>query len=389
MKLLPFQINASTQITERFIKYMEDPLLITRNKIVPFYQNLYSITGSGKTLILADAVEQIRTQLPTEPIVLWLSKGKVIVLQTYTNLSTGKYAELLGGYDVKPLLECTYDDISEPEQGLLLVATTGKFNQKDMENGDRKIFQIALDNADKSLWEMLKLRKYENGIRRQLIIVYDEGHNLSDQQTELLLKLEPDALIASSATMKIPEALSKIIDRLKRDKEWKDSDFVTTVKSSDVVKSGLVKQHIMLGGYITPMEIALDEMLDDMENVSKSANKLGLSFSPKAIYVSNTNIASGVDYKKSILVPFNERMARPIVIWRHLVSKGIDPSDIAIYCNLKFDSKFPPPPNFNLFNGGDSDYANFISGTYKHIIFNLTLLHCLDLDNAVQVCLRI
>jgi type III restriction enzyme len=44
-----------------------------------------------------------------------------------------------------------------------------------------------------------------------------------------------------------------------------------------------------------------------------------------------------------------------------------------VYCNLKFDAKFPPPPNFNLFAGGDSDYDKFVAGNYRHIIFNLTL----------------
>ena len=58
MELLPFQIEASAQIAERFHEYMEDPLTITRARLVPFYQNLSAITGSGKTLILADAIEQ-------------------------------------------------------------------------------------------------------------------------------------------------------------------------------------------------------------------------------------------------------------------------------------------------------------------------------------------
>src|SRR6267143_4070996 len=120
MELLPFQIDASTQIAERFVKYLEDPLLVTHSKIVPFYQNLSSITGSGKTLILADAVEQIRSRLPIEPIVLWLSKGRVVVWQTFANLSTGKYAELLGGYQVKPLLDCKAADVEDSKRGLLL-----------------------------------------------------------------------------------------------------------------------------------------------------------------------------------------------------------------------------------------------------------------------------
>ena len=38
MELLPFQIEASAQIAERFQKYMEDPLTISRSGavIVPF-----------------------------------------------------------------------------------------------------------------------------------------------------------------------------------------------------------------------------------------------------------------------------------------------------------------------------------------------------------------
>ena len=113
MQLLPFQINAASEIANKFSQYMADPLLITRTKIIPFYQNLSSITGSGKTLILADAIQQIRSQLPVEPIVLWLSKGKVVVWQTYHNLSTGKYASLLGGYRIKPMLDCTLSDIED------------------------------------------------------------------------------------------------------------------------------------------------------------------------------------------------------------------------------------------------------------------------------------
>src|SRR5213080_3140651 len=131
MERFPFQIEASAQIARRFQAYAQDPLTITKSRSVPFYQNVSAITGSGKTVILADAVEQIRSRLPIEPIVLWLSKGRVVVWQTFANLSTGKYAELLGGYQVKPLLDCTAADVEDSSRGLLLVATVGKFNQKD------------------------------------------------------------------------------------------------------------------------------------------------------------------------------------------------------------------------------------------------------------------
>lgn len=374
MELLPFQIQTSSQIAERFNQYMADPLLVKQSKIVPFYQNLSSITGSGKTLILADAIEQIRSRLPVEPIVLWLSKGRVVVWQTFNNLANGKYSALIGGFDVKPLLDCKLSDVEDSSRGLILVATVGKFNQKDKEQGDRKIFKVGLDVASQSLWDMLKTRKDIQGRRRHFIVVYDEGHNLSNQQTDLLLELGPDALIAASATLRIPLALETTINRLRQDKNWQDDDFVTAVRSSEVVKSGLVKKQIMLCGYLTPMEIAINELLAEMKKADATADRMGLEFRPKAIYVSNTNVVDGASVKEDSARPFSERMARPILIWRHLVENGgVNPKDIAVYCDLKFDQKIPRPATFNLFAGGDSDYDQFMTGNYRHIIFNLSL----------------
>jgi type III restriction enzyme len=374
MELFPFQIESAGQIAERFHAYAQDPLTITRNRTVPFYQNLSSITGSGKTVILADAIEQIRSRLPVEPIVLWLSKGRVVVWQTFTNLSTGKYADLLGGYQVKPLLDCKATDVEDSSHGLVLVATVGKFNQKDKDQGDRKIFRVALDVAEKPLWELLRTRKDGSGRRRPFVVVYDEGHNLSDQQTRLLLELDPDALIAASATLRVPEALRKTIERLQEDKNWSEGDFITAVQSSRVVKSGLVKRHIMLGGYVTPMEDAVNDLLNTMRKADAEARKLGLPVRPKAIYVSTTNTVDNVSTKEDMTRPFKDRMARPILIWRHLVEHGkVNPAEIAIYCDLKFDAKLPPPRTFNLFSGGDTDYDRFIAGNFRHVIFNLTL----------------
>jgi type III restriction enzyme len=107
-------------------------------------------------LILADAVEQIRSQVPLEPIVLWLSKRRMVVWQTFANLSAGKYASLIGVFDVKPLLDCRPENVGNADRGLLLVATVGKFTQRYKEEGDRKVFRVRLDVAHQSLWELLK-----------------------------------------------------------------------------------------------------------------------------------------------------------------------------------------------------------------------------------------
>lgn len=373
MELKNFQIEASEQIVERYESYMRDPLYIRKNEIVPFYQNLSAITGAGKTLVLADAIEQMRTITAIQPIVLWLSKGRVVVGQTLENLSNRKYVDNIPSYVVKPLLECKNQDILDDTKGLVLVATVGKFNQKDKEAGDRKIFQTGLDEASESLWEMLKRRENDRGIQRELVIIYDEGHNLSDQQLDLLLELKPDALIAASATTRVPQRLEKYIERLKSDNGMTDADLITAISNKVVVDSGLIKKHISLGGYLTPMEIALNGLLADMHDVEDLCEKYGCDFRPKAIYVSNTNVLAKTSQVDNVMVPFNERLARPIQIWKYLIEQGVSPDEIAVYCDLKFDKKFPKPDNFHLFSGGDNDYEEFIAGNYRHIIFNQSL----------------
>jgi len=374
MELFPFQVAASRQIADRFDAYMRDPLTTTRTRIVPFYQTLSAITGSGKTLILADAVEQIRGRLPLEAIVLWISKGRVVVLQTLANLADGKYRPIVPSFDIMPLQDCKAANVENSGRGLILIATDGKFNQKDKEKGDRKIFKVQLDVDNASLWTMLKSRRDQSARRRPLIVIYDEGHNLSDQKATLLMELEPDAIIAASATMALPQALSPMIDRLRTDKGWADSDFVTAVSSVDVVNSGLVKRHILVGGYLSRMETAVDDLLEQMKKAEKAAKTKRLPFLPKSIYVTTTNAVDGVPIKEDAARRFVDRQARPILVWRHLVeNRGVDPSTIAVYCDLKFDDKHPPPDAFNLFSGGDSDYENFTDSGYSHIIFNLSL----------------
>lgn len=373
MDLLPFQEAAATQIADRFGEYIIDPLMIDMKRRVPFFQMLVSITGSGKTLMLADAVSQMRTRVPREPVVLWLSKGRVVVGQTYSNLTSGKYAANIPGFLVKPLLELAPSYLEDAATPLLLIATVGKFARKDEEGNDRKIFEAQLDLADDSLWTLLKNRRLPNGERRPLIVIYDEGQNLSDLQTARLMELGPDALISASATPSVPEAMERVLARLRSDKSWTKDDFRTVVSSPAVVTSGLVKQRISLGGYVTPMETAVDAMLADIKEAAAAAAALDEPFRPKAIYVSTTNAIDGASTAEDAERSFDERRARPIVIWRHLVASGIDPSKIAVYCNLTFGKKTPPPKNFILFGGGDRDYDRFAEGGFEHIIFNLGL----------------
>jgi type III restriction enzyme len=377
IELKEFQKAAADQIAERFAKYYAAPPMRGRRgnlRVIPFYQGLDSITASGKTVILADAVSTISTLLPMPPVVLWLSKGKVVVDQSYTNLAAGgKYNHLLGNAAFSYLAKYDPVDVRDADEPLIYFATVGTFNQKDKEEGARLIFKSEIDTAEESTWNALKLRVDGADARRPLLLVYDEAQNLTDQQMDLLLELEPDALIAASATMKLPTQLGNEVKVLKEE-GWSDEELVTDVDAKAVADSGLVKSRIQLGGYEAPMEETIDSLIADMKDCEKEAAVHGVG-APKAIYVCKTNIVEGnsmqMDDPKQ---PFLQRRSPPILIWRYLTEQcDVDPVSIAVYLSLKTNKDYPVPADFRLFKGGDKDYADFMAGDFRHIIFNLSL----------------
>ncbi len=377
IELKEFQETAADQIAERFAKYYDDPPMrgTRRNRrVVPFYQELSSIPASGKTVILSDAVSVISTLLPIAPVVLWLSKGKVVVDQTATNLAPGgKYHHLLGTAQFNYLAEYDATDVRNATNPLVYFATVGTFNQKDKQEGSRKIFQSEIDTADKSTWNELKQRLDAEDHRRPLVLVYDEGHNLTDQQVDLLLELEPDGLIAASATMKLPTQLGAEIKKL-QEEGWNKKELVTSVDAKAVAESGLVKSCVQLSGYEAPMEETIDSLISDMRDAERDASAYGVG-APKSIYVCKTNIVEGDSTRMDDpRQPFLQRRSPPILIWRHLTERcKVDPAEIAVYCSLKTHKNYPLPDNFELFKGGEKDYAAFSAGDFRHVIFNLSL----------------
>jgi type III restriction enzyme len=368
ISLFPFQAQASGSIADRYREFITDPDRPTRKGYgkLPFYQSLQALTGAGKTPIIADALTQMRTTFPIEPVVLWVSKGKVVVDQTLANFDDGgKYHHLVSDFITIPLRDCTQKHIEETMDGLILMGTTALFNQKDKES--RRIFEVQKDTGGISLWEALMQRWTLDGKKRPLIIFYDEGHNLTDQQSDLLMELKPEAFIMASATPKLPGRLAEIVDLLQRN-GYDAASLGTAIKSTDIVEAGLVKREVQLGGYVTAEEAALSAMLTDYDDLKNVVTAQGAHFIPKCIYVCDTNIAHDE------LKPFASRSAPPIRIWRYLVETcNVDPSEIAVYCDLKVTQTQPVPPTFTLFRGGEDDYGKFVAGNFKHIIFNLSL----------------
>src|ERR1700733_507287 len=250
IELFGFQRLAADTIADRYADYWQNPALTGRQRApraLPFFQSLASITASGKTVILAAAVADIAVGLPVKPIVLWISRGKVVVEQSYANLADGgKYRHLLGPADVHPLANYDKTTVTLTSKPLVYFATVGTFNQKDKEEGSRLIYKCDIDNTDQSTWDSLKERLDQDRHRRPLIIVYDEAHNLSDQQTDLLLELEPQALLLASATMRLPARLASEMNELKAKTGYEDSWLVTHVDAGAVADAGLVKSTVLL-----------------------------------------------------------------------------------------------------------------------------------------------
>ncbi|MFN3337564.1 MAG: DEAD/DEAH box helicase family protein, partial [Thermomicrobium sp.] len=203
LELKVFQNTAAGYIANRyafFANHSDRPR--KGKKPRPYFQALSALTGAGKTPMLAHAVSLMRTHMDGEPIVFWMSKARSVVAQTYANFSTGgKYSELLDGFRVMNLGQVTPKLIEDGSTPLILMATTGLFNNKDQSDGALQIYKAGNDVfGETSPWQRL-VERQSGGKRRPLIVVYDEGHNLSTQQTDILAELEPEAYLLASATL--------------------------------------------------------------------------------------------------------------------------------------------------------------------------------------------
>jgi type III restriction enzyme len=395
-ELKPFQAESAKLMADRYAFYRTHPDRPTTqgNAPRPFYQALSALTGAGKTPILAQAVALMRAQFGSEPIVFWMSKARSVVGQTYLNFSAGgKYSQIIEGFRVIRVSGLTPELISDGSAPLLILATTGLFNNKDQSEGALNIYKKDADLwGVNSPWERLIERK-DGIVRRPLLIVYDESHNLSEQQSQLLAELKPEAYLLASATPNLPshfkrtvlQHISGWVEEALSAPEFKqllatsesgvasaDLFCTTSVENEKVVEAELVKSALHFDGTTAPMEQCLDELLARMGSLKAEIKSLSLDIKPKAIYVCKTNINDDGE-KDDPASPFAQREAPPIRIWRFLVEdKGVSPKDIAIYADLKFSAS-SKPDEVNLFSRGESNFEEFQAGDYHHIIFNLSL----------------
>lgn len=354
--LLGFQQEAADKLIGTAVDYFENGPDRSGGRDIPFVGQLKAVTGAGKTPILANIVRKLNPA-----IVLWTTKFGSVVDQTVHNLGPGgKYHHLLGRRaqvikfkDIPSAVE--WNRILEASSGLtILVSTVAAWYSS--EKDDRlNVHRINPDWGSKSRWDQLRTDR-----KRPLWVVYDEAHNTTTEQIELLDELGPAGFFVASASPvggRLQLYLTNLPEELRKFR-------FATIKTRDVVEAHLLKSTISIADY----QSSTDEMLAD---VVRRRNELEKAFAiadarvtPKAIYVVEKSNSS------------KEAEPRPVAIWRTLVQKcKVNPDSIAVCTNTR-----ELPKEATRVSSIDQ-----LSEAFTHIIFNKKLQEGWD-DPTVYCC---
>ena len=355
--LKQFQLNASLRLSDmvqshkdgRFgVRYDQDT-----GKELPFLCRLRAITGSGKTPILALSGQYLKNG-----IILWTTNRSAVISQTLTNLRPGgKYSSLLPeGTQVFALGDMSPSDWVETmtkSDGLtILLSTVAAFNQE----GDN--LRIHQKVGEDTRWEMLGGHGAV-GRKRQLYVMYDEGHGVTERQFRKLRELEPDSFVFASAS-ELPEDLSELLPgRTEEERRLSLQNRTVTIATREVVQAGLLKERLYLVDCNVAQEDAIKASNDKWKELAKKLAEHGET--PIACFIVN-NTERGVTIGQELLrqgVP-PQRIAVHLNKAREVAAErgGVAESLIDTYSGKKPEDRSPE----SLANAG-----------YTHIIWNLTL----------------
>ena len=356
IELLDFQQKAALQLVETAVRYFTGGPDVSGGRPVPFVGQLKAVTGAGKTPILADVVSRLKPAL-----VLWTTKYGAVVDQTVTNLR-GKYRPLLGTGNVEVInfSEVTsaaqWEYLIERKDGLtILVSTVAGWNSSEKDER-LNVHRPCPDWGDRTRWDRLKLDR-----QRPLWVVYDEAHNTTTDQVELLDDLNPAGFFVASASQikgRLQFYLSSLPEAVRKER-------IVPISTPAVVDAQLLKSTISLADYDSPAEEMIADVVKRRDDLHRRLLGLSSPTIPKAIYVVETSNVRAKDAE-----------SRPAAIWRTLVNLcKVAPENIAVCTN----TKDLPRDAVRVEN------IDQLSDQYTHIIFNKKLQEGWD-DPSVYVC---
>lgn len=355
IELLDFQQEAASKLVQAALSYFSKGQDVFGGRPVPFVGQLKAVTGAGKTPILADVVGRLNPA-----IILWTTKYGSVVDQTAANLR-GKYRHFLGKGNVEVVKfseiasAAQWEYIIERTEDLtILVSTVAMWNSTEKDER-LNVHRSCQDWGDQTRWDRLKLDR-----KRPLWVVYDEAHNTTTEQVELLDDLNPAGFFVASASQikgKLQFYLTSLPEEARRQR-------VVPVKTRDVVDAQLLKSTISLADYDSSRDEMLLDVVKRRRKLEQTFDEIGSSIVPKAIYVVETsNAPKGAE-------------PVPVTIWRTLVNQGkVPPDEIAVCTNTKDLPK-------DAIRVATIDQ---LSDSSKHIIFNKKLQEGWD-DPSVYAC---
>lgn len=359
LELLDFQQAAANQLVESALGYFGAPggPDIEEGRVIPFVGQLKAVTGAGKTPILASVVGRL-----APAIVLWTTKFGSVVDQTAANLrSGGKYHHLLGGGSGEVI---KFSDIPSPDawrrilnrdEGLTILISTVAAWYTSEKDERLNVHRVAPDWGEKSRWDQLKEDR-----QRPLWVVYDEAHNTTTEQIELLDELEPNGFFVASASPIKGRLQGYLTNRRGELRKGR----VVPVSTRAVVDAQLLKSTISLADYDSSSEEMIGDVVHRRASLEQRLAIQDADTVPKAIYVVETSN------------PVKGQEPRPVTIWKTLVQAcGVDLTTIAVCTNTK-----ELPKDAIRVQAIDQ-----LSDRFTHIIFNKKLQEGWD-DPSVYVC---
>jgi type III restriction enzyme len=192
--------------------------------------------------------------------------------------------------------------------------------------------------------------------------VYDEAHNTTTEQVELLDDLNPAGFFVASASQ-IKGRLQFYLTSLPEDVR---KERIVPISTRAVVDAQLLKSTISLADYDSSMDEMIADVVERRDDLHRRLIGLLSPIIPKAIYVVEPSNTRAKDAGE----------ARPTAIWRTLVNLcRVPPENIAVCTN----TKDLPRDAIRVEN------IDQLSDEFRHIIFNKKLQEGWD-DPSVYVC---
>ncbi|MFA5106761.1 MAG: DEAD/DEAH box helicase family protein [Patescibacteria group bacterium] len=267
-------------------------------------------TGSGKTLMMAKAIQEISRQLPEDDFCyLWVSIGKGdLHLQSKHSLES-----YFGGAPKVSLIEEEFGGsrtiIARNE---VVVANWEKLRTRDRATGEWKN-TLMREGEKVNFLEVLEATRK----KRALILVIDESHvgAGAERTTELRDLIQADVAIEVSATPKTTVTAS---DTSRHQAEWVEVD------PYDVIREGIIKKEIVINENLESLsrsakdsqQLVLEVAWKKRQDLAKAYREVGSSVNP-LVLIQIPASEAGEDVKQFAL--------------GFLKSKGVPVSKLAIW----------------------------------------------------------